>query len=114
MSVELVNRVALIAFILGLLLGAVSVAWRMVQLRRAGIRLPRLIWRDVTLVGGLGGSFVAIGVHRALGEPFRGQLWWALLLAGIAVGAVWTFVWFEVLVIGHRRDGRHEHGDDEP
>lgn len=113
MSVEVVNRAALLLFSAGLLLGAGSVAFRMWRLHRAGIELPRLIWRDVVLAGGLGGAFVAIGLHRLAGLPFANEVWWAVLIAGAAVVAVWTFVYYEFWVIGHRRDGQHERRDDD-
>lgn len=104
MTPELVNRVALALFTVGVLLGFGSTAFRLVRLHLAGIPLPRLIWRDVVVFGGLALTFVAIGVHRVLDMPFAGELWWSLASASVAVIAVWVYVWYEFAVVGHRRD----------
>lgn len=106
MSVELVNRVALLLFSLGVLLGFGSTAFRLVRLHRAKIRLPRLIWRDVAVFAGLALAFLAIGVHRVLGAPFSAEVWWAASTATVAIAAVWIYVIYEFFVVGHRRDGR--------
>lgn len=104
MTVELVNAIALLLFVLGVVLGFGSTAFRLVRLHRAGIPLPRLIWRDAAVFGGLSATFVAIAVHRLIGLPYIGEVWWAIGTASVAVVAVWVYVWYEFVVVGHRRD----------
>lgn len=104
MTVEVVGAVALMLFVAGVLLGFGSTAFRLVRLHRAGIPLPRLIWRDVMVFGGLALTFVAIGIHRVMGFPFADELWWALGTSSVAVIAVWIYVYYELAVVGHRRD----------
>lgn len=105
MTPETINAVALGLFSLGLLLGAGSTLVRLVRLSQRGIPRPRLIWRDVSFVGGLGFTFVAILIHRVTGMPFVEEVWWALFTATVAVASVWVYAYFEFFVIGHRRDG---------
>lgn len=104
MTPEDISAVALVLFIVGVLLAFGSTVYRLVRLHRSGIALPRLIWRDATVFGGLTFTFSAIGLHRAMGLPFADEVWWVVATSSVAVGAVWTYVYYEFLVIGHRRD----------
>ena len=104
MTPEALSAVALVLFVLGVLLAFGSTAYRLVRLHRSGIALPRLIWRDAAVFGGLTLTFSAIGLHRAAGMPFADEAWWVISTSSVAVGAVWIYVYYEFLVIGHRRD----------
>ena len=117
MTVEGVGVGALVLFVAGVLLGFGSTAFRLIRLHRAGITLPRLIWRDVLVFGGFAITFVAIGIHRVMGLPFADELWWAVGTSSVAVIAVWIYDFYEFVIVGHRRDAppditkgdHHEH-----
>lgn len=108
MTAELVTLLSLVAFVALLILVVGSITVRLLRLHRAGIPLPRLIWRDVLVFGGLALTFVAIGVHTAAGRPFDDEVWWRAVTGLAAVGSVGLMAWYELFVIGHRRDGRDE------
>lgn len=108
MTPELVTLLSLVAFVAGLLVVVGSITLRLVRLHRAGIHLPRLIWRDVLVFGGLALTFVAIGFHTALGRPWDNEVWWRLATGLLAGASVWLMAYYELFVIGHRRDGRDE------
>lgn len=113
MTPETVNGIALTLFVAGLMMAVVSTTFRLVRLRRAGIPRPVLIWRDLAVFGLLAGTFALLLAHRAAGLPFVGELWWALLTAGAAVLAIGVYVYYELVVIGHRRDGPPEINDND-
>lgn len=113
MTPEFVTLLSLVAFVAGLLLVVGSIAYRLVRFVRAGIKLPRLIWRDALVFGGLALTFVAIGTHTAAGRPWDNEVWWRAATGLLANVSAYVMAWYEFFVIGHRRDGRHERRDDD-
>ena len=113
MTADLVSLVALVLFVVGLLLAAGSITFRLVHFVRRGIPRPRLIWRDGLVFGGLAVTFVAVGIHSAVGRPFDEELWWRVGTGLLAVASVWTRAYFELFVIGHRRDAPPEVSEGE-
>ena len=103
---ELLDLALLVLFVGGLLVGFGSTLYRMISLRRGGKPQPHLIVRDLVLVGGLSLSFLLVAVRRLVDLPVVDEWWWSLLTAAPAIGAVWVYAYYEVLVIGHRRDRR--------
>ena len=108
MTPEAISLLALVLFVLGLLLVAGSIIYRLIHFVRAGIPRPRLIWRDGLVFGGLAVTFVAVGVHTTAGRPFDDEIWWRAGTGLLAVASVWTMAYFEFFVIGHRRDAAPE------
>lgn len=106
MTPETVNGIALVLFVAGLLTAVFSTLARLVRLHRAGIPRPLLIWRDLEVFGLLAGTFALLLAHRVAGMPFVREVWWAVLTAGAAVLAIFIYCWYELVVIGHRRDAR--------
>lgn len=104
MSVDQINAIGLATFALGLTTCAVSVGVRMLRFYRCGITQPRLIWRDVMVFGLMGVDFLIVLIHRVAGLPYADELWFSLLTVTIAVSSVAIWLYFELLVIGHRRD----------
>ena len=105
MTAEFINAVALGLFVILLFVGTASVAYRMWRFHQAGIPKPKLIWRDQAVFGLLAFTFLSLLVHRVAGLPFVDETWWALITAGAAVVAIGIFDYFELVIIGHRRDG---------
>lgn len=112
MTPETVNGIALVLFVACLLIAVVSTGYRLVRLHRAGIPRPVLIWRDLAVFGLLAGTFALLLAHRAAGLPFVRELWWAAITAGLAVLAILIYVYYELIIIGHRRDGPPEVTDN--
>ena len=105
-AIEVVNGIILAAFTLGLLAAFASTGIRMLRLWLAGHKLPELIWRDFVGWGLLCFTFLLIAIGRAFEWTVREQLWWFLVTGAPAIAAVWVYVYFELFVIGHRRDRR--------
>jgi hypothetical protein len=113
MTPEQVNAIALVLFVAGVVLGFGSTFVRLVRLHRAGIDLPRLIWRDIGVFGLLSVTFLLVAVARVQGWqvtawPDAARIGWTVATASPAVLAAWIYVFYELRVIGHRRDGRDE------
>ena len=105
-DVDAIYGTALALFAFGLVFGAASTGLRMVRLRRHGLNQPRLIWRDVLVVGLLAADFLIIAVHRVAGLPFSDHEWFAVLTSSLAVGAVAVYGYYEWRVIGQIRERR--------
>lgn len=105
MSADVVNLAALLIFAAGLAAGSVSIWIRMRWLRDRGVTLPRLIWRDVWVWTLMGLTFGALSIHSLVDYPLRDALWWALASRAPAVIAVGVWLWYELAIIGHGRDG---------
>ena len=106
-EVDAIYGVALSLFAFLLLFGAMSTGIRMLTLHRRGIRQPRLIWRDISVVGLLAADFLVIAAHRVGGMPFAEEPWFAILTSALAIGAVAVYGYYEWRVIGRvyeRRD----------
>lgn len=106
--VTALNVGTFILFILALLLGAGRTAIRIIDRWRAGARLPRLLPRDLLVIGGLALSFLALGGASALnalgwidGPALGREWWWVLIRNGCAVTGACVYVYFEFLVIGN-------------
>ena len=106
MTPEEVNAIGLALFTAGLVACVASTAWRIRQFWRYGIPQPRLIWRDVLTFGLLGLDFLVILIHRVGGAPFAGTVWFSGITVAIACAAIAVWLYFELVVIGHRRDRR--------
>lgn len=86
-----------------LLVGFSSTLARAYQFRRRSIRAPRLLLRDIILVGGHAVSLVAVLGARASGSlasASASPMWW-LLAGGAPVFAIAVYVYYELFVIGH-------------
>lgn len=104
MSIDLVNAIALLLFVGAVLVGFISTVVRIVNLWRGGVELPILIWRDAQVIGGLALSFLVISVHRVIGAPFAENVWYSIVTAAPAVYGVLAYCYYEIAVVGHRRD----------
>lgn len=98
-------------FLVGLLLGVVRTGMRLVARLRAHRRLPRLLPRDMVVIGGLALSFLLLagasalnGLHWINGPALMEQSWWVLLRGAGAVVGAWTYVYFEFFVIGKEEE----------
>lgn len=105
-DVDTIYGVALALFAFGLIFGTASTGLRMLSLRRRGLTQPRLIWRDILVVGLLALDFLIIAAHRVAGLPFADHEWFAVLTSSLAVGAVAVYGYYEWRVIGHVRERR--------
>ena len=104
MTPGLVYSVALILFVGGLIIGVGSTGLRILSFHLNRIEQPTLIWRDVQVIGGLSLSFLIIAIHRAAGGPFADEAWYAFVSAAPGVYGALVYCYFELWVIGHRRD----------
>jgi len=121
--IEIIDAVSLVTFWVLMLIGTVSVMARVAYYRAHGFRRPRLLTRDAMFYGGLALSFGVVLLFRVatgsglldpalfreggvLAVPFR------LLTAGGAIGALLTFVYYEIRVI--ERGGGEDRGGGYP
>lgn len=98
---EAVTFVSFVIFTVFLLVGALSTLTRAIRYAHAGQAWPRLLIRDLVLVGGLGLVFAMILGVRALGvgPSLAGNVPWAVFTGGIAVVSVATYCYFELFII---------------
>ena len=108
MTPELVTLISLVAFVIGLLLTAGSITFRLVRFVLRGIRRPQLIWRDALVFGGLAVTFLAIGIHTAAGRPWDLEVWWRAATGLLANIAMYLMVYYEFFVIKHDLKGPPE------
>lgn len=108
--VDVVNSITFAAFFVLLAVGTVSTAARVAYYRVHNEERPRLLIRDLLMIGGFSLSFGAIllvRVLRALGLDVTGlstNVWWAIGSALPAVIAVAVYAWFELFVIERGQD----------
>lgn len=94
-----------IAYTALLVVGASTTAARLVRFRRAGLPPPRLLGRDLVLVGGHAISLLFITGARVLvasnviSGNLAGQPWWWVVTSGPPLVAIATYVYFELFVI---------------
>lgn len=103
---ELIHTVAFLAFITLLLVGFLTTTARVAFYRVMRHALPRLLKRDIAVIGGLAASFGTILLVRALGiGPTLRENWLYAVLTDIpAISAVAVYVYFEVFVIERGKD----------
>lgn len=104
MTADQANELALFAFVAGLVVALGSTLFRILHLWLRGHELPYLIWRDLVVFGGFALTFVLIACARVFEWDVRDELWWTAVTAIPSLVAVWTYVVYELFVIGHRRD----------
>lgn len=108
--VAVVNAAALVSFFALLFVGAGSTLARVAYYRVWNFHRPRLLTRDLFLVGGFALSFGAILVVRALraiGFDTAGlasNVWWSLGTALPALVGMAVYVYFEIWVIERGHD----------
>lgn len=107
-DVDAIYTVALGLFAVGLLFGALSTGLRMLSLRRRKLRQPRLIWRDVTVVGLLAIDFLIVAIHRAADIPFADEAWFAIFTSSLPIAAVVVYGYYEHFVIGRVFERRRD------
>lgn len=109
---QAVTFISFVLFTVLLFIGAISTLVRAVRYSHAGQTWPRLLVRDLLMVGGLGLVFAMILGVRALGlgGSLVGNVPWAVFTGGIAVTAVAVYCYFEIFVI--ERGDRDRSGED--
>lgn len=105
---EAISLVAFVVFTVLLAIGAVSTLVRAVRYAHAGQTWPRLLIRDLILIGGLGLDFALILGVRFSGISLRGNVPWVVVTSLLAIVSIGTYVWFELRIIerGDRRRRR--------
>lgn len=106
--IEVVNVLILAAFTFLLVIGFLTTLIRRFGLILKRIPAPRLLPRDLTLLGTLSWPFALILLVRAeeLTRVVVGQLWWVLLTGIPPVFGVAVYVYYEIFVIGQPEDWR--------
>lgn len=107
MSTQALNLLVVAAFVLPLVIGTVRTTMRIIARRLAGARQPRLLPRDAIVIGGIALSFLMLIGASTLsalelidGGDLAREPWWIVLRAIPAVTGAWTYVYFELFVIG--------------
>ena len=108
--VQLIYTVGGSIFLIGLFAGFARTLARVVYYLRNRAERPRLLNRDVLVIGGLSMSFGLITIIRFLPPEVRvaitsGNVLWALLTTVPAIVAVLVYLYFEIWVI--ERPGDH-------
>jgi hypothetical protein len=93
-----------IAFIVLIVVGAITTVARVLFYARNNAPRPRLLTRDVIVIGGLAWSFSLIVAVRFLPSEQRvafttGNIAWALVTTLPALIAATTYVYFELFVV---------------
>jgi hypothetical protein len=96
---DLINVALLSSFTACLAASAYRIIARALSYRRRGQPIPRLLPRDLVLVGGLLVPFATILLARSMDWAVRGNLVWQLATGIPAVAAVAVFTWYEFRVI---------------
>lgn len=113
--VDIINAAAFLVWWVFVLIGFVSTATRVAYYRAKGYRMPLLLFRDVSLFGGLATSFGLILGARASDLAtlinLRDSIVWSLLTVLPALYGVAVFVYFEVFVIEKGDNRRSEMRD---
>lgn len=96
-----VNFMYFIAFVAGLAVATISIALRALNYTRHAIPMPILLPRDLFLVFGILFPFAGgfLWVILGLEDEMSSEPLWVIPAGGIAVIAVWVFVYFELFVI---------------
>jgi hypothetical protein len=103
--IDVINVSAFLIFTVALLLGAGATLARVVRYSVQGWHRPRLLTRDLFVIGGLAltvGTILAVRVARALGADVTGlatSIPWILFTTIPVVVAVVVYAWFELFVI---------------
>lgn len=103
--VELINAVAFLVFTIALAAGAGATLARVIRYSVHGIPRPRLLTRDVQVIGGLAltmGTILAVRFLRVLGVDTAGlatNLWWILFTTIPVLWAVIVYAYYELVVI---------------
>ena len=103
---ELIRAVGLVVFVGLLAAGFASTALRMWRLWRAKVARPALIWRDMIERLLYLGVVVIAFTHAMLGYPWRDEPGYVALTSLLACGAAGVYLYYELVIIGHRRDRR--------
>lgn len=111
---ETITLATFVVFTALLLVGAVSTLVRAIRYLHAGQPWPRLLVRDLILIGGLGMVFAMILLVRALGlsSTVVDNVPWALVTGAVAIISIGTCVFFELFVI--EKGDRDETGEEPP
>ena len=103
---ELIRLAGLVVFVALMAAGFTSTTIRMLRLWKAGVPRPTLIWRDV-LERLLFLAVVVIAfVHAMLDYPWREEPGYVALTSLLACAAAGVYLYYELVIIGHRRDRR--------
>lgn len=106
---DLARWISLISFVIFTILlwiCSTSILVRALRYRQRKRTIPRLLFRDLFLMGGLATAFALSILVRALGlaaEAERSAVW-ALVVGTLGTGALATFLYFEIFVIERKRD----------
>lgn len=109
--VEAIDTATLIIFAVALAIGAGATLSRVIRYRVNGWDRPKLLTRDIQVIGGLAltvGSILLVRFLRIRGVDVSGlatNVWWHLLTSIPGAWAVVVYAWYELFVI-ERADGR--------
>ena len=96
------NNIILIAFVVGMALGAVFTTIRYLRYRFDGVDAPELLVRDVFARVTLTLPFLAILIFRVLEINPVDEWWgaaWYIGSGALAVVGVWMYVFYELFII---------------
>lgn len=98
---ELISGVAFAIFAIAIVIGALSTLARTVRFWRGGQGIPPILWRDLSVIGGLGLDMGLIFAARAfnLGPYLAGNVLWTGVTGFIGVQAAVVYAYFELFVI---------------
>jgi hypothetical protein len=114
---QTVTFIAFVLFSIAVFVGATSTLVRAIRYTHAGQAWPRLLIRDLLMVGGLGVVLALILGARALGLGafLVGNVPWAVFTGVIAVASVAAYDFYELFIIEKgSRDKRGEDPSDVP
>lgn len=123
MIVDVLNGIVFLTFLVMVSVGAGATLARVVSYGRS--HRPRLLTRDVQVIGGLAltvGMLFAVRVARAIGFDVSGlstNVVWTLATAGPVLWAVSVYAYFELFVIEKAGDApyldrEHPEANDNP
>lgn len=95
---SLINYGAVIVFVVLVLLGFFRILYRYFQYKRAGMKIPALLPRDLFLFGGLAVPFVGFLFFRAAGIIAVQEWWypiWLIFSDTFAILGTGYWVWYE-------------------
>lgn len=108
--VDVINAIAFAVFVIALVIGAGATLARFIRYHVQGWPRPKLLTRDVLVIGGLAiaaGALLTVRMMRAIGVDITSlstNLLWVALTTIPPVGAFVVYAYFEVFVIERGRD----------